>query len=159
MGAFVGDYDHGGPSTWGALRSIIFNGTLSGSGVASYGSHNIEYENGFKTTAGNGFIRTDYSALYFNAAVPISGPNFVASGVSPSPARSRFESSYFFRGAGSSSGMIVAEDRAQLTGQTAVLSSGSITINSDAFVGPNYQVYTAYNPAEVISSIGKLTAF
>lgn len=157
MGAIVGEGY--GPSTWGALRSIIFNGTLAGSGIASFGSHNVEYEHGFKTTEGNGLIRTDYSALYFNGAVPTSGPNFTASGISPSPARGRFESSYFFRGAGSSSGMIVNEDRSQLTGETAVLSSGSITINSDAFVGPYYQVYTAYNPAEVITSIGKLTAF
>lgn len=55
--------------------------------------------------------------------------------------------------------MIVEEDRAQLIGETAVLTSGSITISSDAFIGPYYQSYAAYNSAEEITSIGKLTAF
>jgi hypothetical protein len=55
--------------------------------------------------------------------------------------------------------MIVAEDRAQLVGQTAVLASTSITITANAFVGPNYQNYSVYNASESINSIGLLTAF
>ena len=55
--------------------------------------------------------------------------------------------------------MLIDQDRAQLTGETAVLASGSITITSSAFVAPNYQLYSAYNASESITSIGKLTAF
>lgn len=55
--------------------------------------------------------------------------------------------------------MLIDQDRAQLTGETAVLASGSITITADAFVGPHYQTYAAYNASETITSIGKLTGF
>ena len=144
-----------GPSTWGALRSVIFNGTLPGTPIAEHGSHNIAYEHGFKTTEGNGFVRTDYSALYANFLTPYYGPNFFAQGLTASPPESRFESSYY----DSPNGMIVDEDRAQLTGETAVLTTGSITISSSAFIGPYFQSYAAYNTAEEITSIGKLTAF
>lgn len=159
MGAIVGDYAGGGPSTWGALRSIIINGTLSGSPIANGGDHNVEYDHGFKTAAGNGFIRTDYSALYFNASAKASGPNFIASGVTSSPALSRFGSYYSINGAGSASGMLVNEDRSQLTGETVTVTSGTFTIGSSAFVGPSYQTYSTYNASEVITAIGKLTAF
>ena len=144
-----------GPSTWGALRSVIFNGTLSGSPLAGGGSHNIEYAHGFKTTAGNGFVRTDYSALYQNAATPYYGPNFSADAITSVPPKSEFSSQYQTSG----SGMFVNEDRAQFIGETAVLASGSRTITADAFVGPHYQTYAAYNASESITSIGKLTAF
>ena len=144
-----------GPSTWGALRSVIFNGTLPGTPIAEHGSHNVAYEHGFKTTEGNGFVRTDYSALYANFLTPYYGPNFLANGLTASPPESRFESSYQT----SPYGMIVDEDRAQLTGETAVLTTGSITISSSAFIGPYFQSYAAYNTAEEITSIGKLTAF
>jgi hypothetical protein len=144
-----------GPSTWGALRSVIFNGNLSGSPIDASGSHNIEYAHGFKTTAGNGFVRTDYGALYGNAGTPYYGPNFQATGITSTPPKSEFSSQYQT----SSSGMLVNEDRAQLIGETAVLASGSRTITADAFVGPTYQVYAAYNASETITSIGKLTAF
>ena len=143
-----------GPSTWGALRSIIFNDT-SADPLTGHSTHNIEYQHGFKTTEGNGFVRTDYSALYLNASTPYWGPNFSATGVTASPPEGRFLSDYH----SSSSGMLVNEDRLQFTGETAVLTSGSITISSDAFRGPYYQTYAAYNSAEEITSIGKLTAF
>lgn len=55
--------------------------------------------------------------------------------------------------------MFVNEDRLELTGQTAVMTSGSITITSAAFVDPSYQLYTTYNASESIISIGLLTAF
>lgn len=148
-----------GPSTWGALRSIVINGTLAGSPIAVGGDHNVEYDHGFKTTAGNGFVRTDYSALYLNSATKASGPNFVASGLTASPPLSELGSYYAINGAGSASGMLVNEDRAQLTGETVTMSSGTVTITSSAFVGPTYQTYSAYNVAETITAIGKLTAF
>ena len=152
MGYLVGDYAHGGPSTWGALRSIIYNRTLSGDVLDSFGPHNVGWHQGFKTTEGNGFIRTDYSALYFNGGNPYEGPNFYASGLTASPAQGRFESNYFY-------GKLVNEDRAQLIGESVSLTSGSITITADAFLPPYYQVYPAYSALEVITSIGKMTAF
>jgi len=145
------------PSTWGALRSIIFDGGVASSGT--FGTHSAEYDQGFKTTAGNGFVRTDLNALYFNAATPFAGPNFTATGVSPSPATGEFASLYNLNGGGSSSGMLVNEDRLQFAGQTAVLGSGSITITSAAFVSPTFQVYNTYSASETITSIGLLTAF
>jgi hypothetical protein len=145
------------PHTWAGLRSAIFDGTIVTTGT--HGDHSMEYDQGFKTTAGNGFVRTDYTALYANAAAPLSGPNFTASGLIPSPPSSEFASLYTINGGGSSSGMLVNEDRLQFAGQTAVLTSGSITITSAAFVDPVYQTYTTYNASESITSIGLLTAF
>ena len=145
------------PSTWGALRSIIFDGGVVSSGTFS--THSAEYDQGFKTTAGNGFVRTDYSALYINSPTPLSGPNFNADGLTPSPATGEFASLYNLNGGGSSSGMFVNEDRLQFAGQTAVLTSGSITITSAAFVSPTFQVYNTYSASETITSIGLLTAF
>lgn len=140
-----------GPSTWGALRSVIFNGTLSGSPLTDSGDHNVEYVHGFKTTAGNGFVRTDYGALYGNISSKQYGPNFnadITSGIS-----AKFASEYQT----SSVGMLVNEDRAQLTGESVVLSSGSITMAASAFVSP-FQTFTA-SSAPTINTIGKLTAF
>jgi hypothetical protein len=151
MGLVIGEGF--GPSTWGALRSVIFNGNLSGSPIANSGDHNVEYDHGFKTTAGNGFVRTDYGALYFGDVT--TGPNFYATGLTATPPKSEFGSGYY----GSSSGCLVNEDRAQLTGETAVLGTGSLTITADAFVGPYYQNYSLYSATETLTSIGKLTAF
>ena len=145
------------PHTWAGLRSIIFDGTIGTSGT--HGDHSMEYDQGFKTTAGNGFVRTDYTALYANAATPLSGPNFIATGVTPIPATGQFASLYNINGGGSSSGMLVNEDRLQFAGETAVLTSGSVTITSAAFVSPTYQVYNTYSASETITSIGLLTAF
>jgi hypothetical protein len=144
-----------GPRTWGSLRSIIFNATLSNS--VTHGSRNIEYEHGFKTTEGNGFVRTDYSALYFSDPHPLSGPNFTAEAVTTT--EGLFGSLYNFGGSTSSSGMLVNEDRLQLTGESVVLSSGTITISADAFIDPDYQEYSGTLSVESITSIGKLTAF
>lgn len=153
MGAIIGSF----PYTWAGVRSPIFNNYLQE--IESFGPNNVEYKHGFRTTEGNGLIRTPYSALGIQASTPYSGPNFVASGKTISPAESTFGSLYNYNASSSPSGMLTNEDRAQLTGETAVLGSGSITIGSDAFVGPNYQTYSGYNPAESITSIGKLTAF
>ena len=149
MGLVIGEGF--GPSTWGALRSVIFNGTLSGSPIANSGDYNVEYDHGFKTTDGNGFVRTDYGALYGNSATPQFGPNFnafITSGLN-----AKFASEYQT----STVGMLVDEDRAQLTGETVVLSSGSITMAASAFVSP-FQSFTATSPP-TINTIGKLTAF
>jgi len=145
------------PWTWAGVRSPIFNNYLEG--IEAAGSHNVEYKHGFRTTEGNGLVRTPYSALGLNSANVASGPNFTAEGLTASPAQGEFGSQYNYNGSSSVSGMLTNEDRAQLTGETAVLSSGSITIGSDAFVGPYYQLYSAYNVSESITSIGKLTAF
>ena len=149
MGLVIGEGS--GPSTWGALRSVIFDGTLSGSPIANSGDHNVEYDHGFKTTAGNGFIRTDYGALYNNSGTPQFGPNFnafITSGIN-----AKFASEYQT----STVGMLVDEDRAQLTGETVVMSSGSITMAASAFVSP-FQSFTATS-TPTINTIGKLTAF
>ena len=143
------------PHTWAGLRSAIVTIFTTGTGTP----HNKEYDQGFKTTAGNGFVRTDYSPLFYNAPISNTGPNFNAFPLSPSPPSSRFESLYFINGGGSPNGMFVNEDRLELTGQTAVMTSGSITITSAAFVDPSYQLYTTYNASESIISIGLLTAF
>jgi hypothetical protein len=147
------------PHTWGGLRSIVFNGNLISTGA--FGTHSAEYHQGFKTSAGNGFVRTDYSALYANAAAPLSGPNFNATGLvgPPDPKKSEFASLYSINGAGSSSGMLVNEDRLQFTGQTATLGTGTITITSAAFIEPYYQIYTEYSASETIVSISGLAAF
>jgi hypothetical protein len=145
------------PWTWAGVRSPIFNNFLQE--IEAYGSHNVEYKHGFRTTEGNGLVRTPYSALGLNSANVASGPNFTVDPLTASPAQSEFGSQYNYNGGGSFSGMLTNEDRAQLTGETAVLTSGSITIGSDAFIAPNYQLYSAYNVSEAIISIGKLTAF
>ena len=149
MGLVIGEGF--GPSTWGALRSVIFNGTLSGSPIANSGDYNVEYDHGFKTTDGNGFVRTDYGALYLNSGAPQFGPNFnafITSGIN-----AKFASEYQT----STVGMLVDEDRAQLTGETVVMSSGSITMAASAFISP-FQSFTATSPP-TINTIGKLTAF
>ena len=145
------------PWTWAGVRSPIFNNFLQE--IEAAGSHNVEYKHGFRTTEGNGLVRTPYSALGLNSANVASGPNFTVDALTASPAQSEFGSQYSYNGGSSFSGMLTNEDRAQLTGETAVLTSGSITIGSDAFIGPYYQLYSAYNVSEAITSIGKLTAF
>lgn len=143
------------PHTWAGLRSPIVTVLTTG----QVGVHSKEYDQGFKTTAGNGFVRTDYTALYINNAASNSGPNFNATGLTPSPATGEFASLYTINGAGASSGMLVNEDRLQFAGETAVLASGSVTITSAAFVSPTFQVYNTYSASETITSIGLLTAF
>ena len=152
IGGAPADY---GPRTWGSLRSIVFNATISD--TVTHGDHNVEYEHGFKTTEGNGFVRTDYTALYFNSSHPHSGPNFTAEAVTTT--QGLFGSLYNYGGYASSSGMLVNEDRAQFIGESAVLTSGTITITSDAFVDQDYQEYSGTLSVETITSIGKLTAF
>lgn len=149
---FVGANSSGIPSTWGSLRSVIYNRTLSGSPIASsggVGGHTVNYDHGFKTTAGNGLIRSEGGFLYQGTAS--SGPNFNAYFVSGTT--SKFASEYET----SSLGWITNEDRAQLTGETVALSTGSITMASSAFVSP-YQTITA-SSSPTINTIGKLTAF
>tara|TARA_R110000803_G_scaffold80110_4_gene145860 strand:+ start:99 stop:560 length:462 start_codon:yes stop_codon:yes gene_type:complete len=153
MGNMIGSF----PFTWAGVRSPIFNNFLQE--IEATGSHSVEYKHGFRTTEGNGLVRTPYSALGLNSANVASGPNFTAEGLTASPAQGRFGSQYNYNGGSSPSGMLTNEDRAQLTGETAVLTSGSITIGSNAFIGPYYQLYSAYNASEAITSIGKLTAF
>lgn len=156
MGLFIGDGSPGGgPSTWGALRSIVYNGNITSSYLDEFGDHNVAWATGFKTTDGNGLVRTDYSPIYWFGVGTGIGANFTASGITDTPPTSEFGSYYI----GSTSGMLVNEDRLQFTGETAVLASGSITITSDAFIGTAYQTYYTYDAAESITSIGKLTAF
>ena len=153
MGLIIGQ--PAAPHTWAGLRSAIVTLLTTGLGTP----HNKEYDQGFKTTAGNGFVRTDYSPLFYNGGTSNSGPNFDADGLIPSPPSSQFGSLYIINGGGNLYGMFVNEDRLELTGQTAVMTSGSITITSAAFVDPVYQLYTTYNASESIISIGLLTAF
>lgn len=164
-GKVIGDVSHFGPSTWGALRSVIYNLSSPVIPYVEAYPHNVHFIHGFKTTEGNGFIRTDYSALFANAATPYWGPNFniYASGLVPPLLHAEFGSEYL----NSSNGMIVAEDRAQLVGETVTYSGGgggTITMTAQAFIYPHYQMFTwtASSPApgpEPITSIGKLTAF
>jgi hypothetical protein len=164
-GKVIGDADHFGPSTWGALRSVIYNLSSPVTPYVEAYPHNVHFIHGFKTTEGNGFIRTDYSALFSNAATPYYGPNFniYASGLVPPLLHAEFGSEYQT----STNGMIVKEDRDQLVGETVNYSGGgggSITITAQAFIYPHYQMFTwtASPPApgpEPITSIGKLTAF
>lgn len=149
MALLIGDTY--GPSTWGALRSVIFNGTVAGSPIANSGQHNIEYEHGFRTTAGNGFVRTDYSALYLNAGSPQYGPNFNA--YTTSGLNAKFASEYQT----SATGMLVNEDRTQLIGESVTVGSTSITMAASAFVSP-FQTFTASGSPN-ITAIGKLTVF
>jgi hypothetical protein len=143
------------PYTWAGLRSPIFNNYLQE--IEAHGDHNVEYKYGFRTTEGNGLVRTPYSALGSNSSAPASGPNFTAEGLTPTPAEGEFASQYSYGGAGSSQGMLTNEDRAQLTGETVALSSGSITMAASAFVSP-FQTFTA-SSTPTINTIGKLTAF
>lgn len=146
---FVGANSGGAPSTWGALRGVIYNRTLSGSPIASSGSHTVDFDHGFKMAAGNGLIRTEGGPLYFGSAS--AGPNFNA--YITSGTNAKFSSDYET----SSLGWIVNEDRAQLAGETVALSTGSITMASSAFVSP-FQSFTAAS-TPTINTIGKLTAF
>lgn len=163
-GKVIGDADHFGPSTWGALRSVIYDRSSTVSPYVDAYPHNVHFIHGFKTTEGNGFIRTDYTPLFFNGATPWFGPNFniYASGLVPPLLHAEFASEYLT----SSSGMIVNEDRAQFVGETVNYSGGgggSITMTAQAFIYPHYQMFTWSPPAtpgpEPITSIGKLTAF
>lgn len=152
MGLLVGDVAGFGPSTWGALRSIIYNRSISGSPLDGAGPHNASYGQGFKTTEGNGLIRTDYGYLYLNYGTGF-GPSFSLESISDPDCRF---SSYYET---SSSGMITNEDRAQLVGESVSYSGGGLTIDASAFVGPYYQDFSFEGDPTPIYSIGKLTAF
>lgn len=157
-GKVIGDADHFGPSTWGALRSVIFNLSSPITDYVEAYPHNVHFKHGFKTTAGNGFIRTDYSALFGNAGTPQYGPNFNIQALSLTPPftnNASFSSDY----QASSHGMIVNEDRTQFVGETVSYTGGTLSITANAFLYPYYQVFSATVSPEPITSIGKLTAF
>lgn len=127
-------------STWGALRCTL--GNQAQDYVA--GANNVEYNSGFKTTEGNGLLRTtpDIRSLFYYQ------PFFVYTG-----ATFYMENSYLY-------GMLTQEDKDELIGEEVDVTSGSgtFTINSDAFDLVGGQSSTVGGSAPIIS-IGKLTAF
>ena len=149
-----------GPSTWGQLRSVIINGTKPFN-VTWDEHHSIEFDHGFKTTLGNGFIRTDVTAM-FSITNPTDGAVVYANGhpgINEEPPLSFF--GFIYQGSDSPGGhgALVNEDREQLLGEAVALSSGTISITSDAFLYYRYQEFNAYTDPMIITSIGKLTAF
>lgn len=153
MGLLVGDVAGFGPSTWGALRSVIYDGDLSP--LDDGGPHNAGYAHGYKTTEGNGLIRTDLGYLYQSYGTA-DGPNFFISASGPYPyLLAQFGSNQ----ATSASGYFVNEDRAQLIGETVTFTGGTVTMTSDAFDYPYYQIFANTGVPNPLISIGKLTAF
>jgi hypothetical protein len=150
-----------GPSTWGQLRSVIINGTKPFTIKWDY-PHSIEFDHGFKTTLGNGFIRTDVTAMFL-LTDPLSGATVYAGGIRPGddeePPLSVFGFIYQGGQGVGGEGALVNEDRAQLLGEAVGLNSGTISITSNAFLYYHYQEYGSYIDPEAINSIGKLTAF
>jgi hypothetical protein len=151
-----------GPSTWGQLRSVIVNGTKPFT-FTWRPPHSLELDHGFKTSVGNGFIRTDVTPMFLIGDP--SGGNYAtvyAAGIRPGddeePPLSLFGFVYTPGGAGGE-GALVNEDREQLLGQAVGLNSGTISITSNAFLYYRYQEYGSYIDPEAINSIGNLTAF
>jgi hypothetical protein len=153
------------PYTWAGLRSVIFNYNLPDQNILQ-SEHSFWLEHGFKTSNGNGFVRTDYTALYLNSfripfgsGNPYAGPNFFVYGVDvPSPG---IDYSYFASqpGGATDESPFVNEDRLQFVGQPAVVNSFSFTIANTAFIPPDYQEITSYAYPATINSIGNLTPF
>lgn len=156
-GKVIGDAAHFGPSTWGALRSIVYNKSTGLSTVEDSNEHNVYYARGFKTTEGNGLIRTDWGYLRGNFGTQY-GPNFNIQALSLTPPYTnncRFSSDYDT----SPDGMFTVEDRDTLVGGTVTYTGGTLTILSDAFGGPYYQVFSSSTAPDPITAVDLLTAF
>jgi hypothetical protein len=156
-GKIVGEFNNSGPSTWGALRSIVYNKSTGLATLEDSNEHNANYKSGFKTTEGNGLIRTDWGYLRGNFGTQY-GPNFNIQALTLRPPYSnncRFSSDYDT----SPDGMFTVEDRDSLVGGTVTHASGSLTILADAFGGPYYQVFSSSTAPDPITAIDLLTAF
>lgn len=156
-GKVIGDAAHFGPSTWGALRSIVYNKSNGLPAVEDSNEHNVYYPRGFKTTEGNGLIRTDWGYLRNNFGTQY-GPNFNIQALSLTPPYTdncRFSSDYDT----SPDGMFTVEDRDMLVSGTVTYAGGTLTILADAFGGPYYQVFSSSTAPDPISAIDLLTAF
>ena len=155
MGYLIGKPN--GPSTWGQLRSVIINGTKPFT-ITWRPPHSLELDHGFKTALGNGFIRTDVTAMFL-LGNPAEGASVFAGGVDDDPPLSIFGFTNYPGGALISEGALVDEDKAQLVGESVALNSQTISITTAAFVYYNYQQFEGYSDPTTIESIGKLTAF
>lgn len=137
MGSVIGDSST--YSTWAVLRTAVDNASVGGSPANQY-SHNIEFLKGFYTTAGNGYIRTNYT-LPLTFAMPAF--NLDSGGTFWSP--------------GADTSFVWTDlDKLQLIGENVTNAGTAFTITTDAFDGYPWQITSGSDP---IYTIGKLTAF
>ena len=137
MGSVIGDSST--YSTWAVLRTAVDNASVGGSPANQY-SHNIEFLKGFYTTAGNGYIRTNYT-LQLTFAMPAF--NLDSGGTFWSP--------------GADTSFVWTDlDKLQLIGENVTNAGTDFTITTDAFDGYPWQITLGSDP---IYTIGKLTAF
>lgn len=137
MASLIGDNEY--YSTWATCRTPVGNGA---SGIAgASGSHNRVYSEGFKTTEGNGFLRTDpdqFIAFYYTYLNLDSG-NF------------RLEWAW-------TAIILDQRDADHLIGEAVVLTGpDTLTLTADYLTNPG-QSYTGSGTLPIVS-VGKLTAF
>jgi len=138
MGVLIGD--SATYSTWAVLRTPIANDSIGGTPANQY-SHNIDYLQGFYTTAGNGLIATSYTkALTFT----MPAFNLDVTGIFWSP---NADINYIWTDA----------QKTQLIGEAVVNAGTTFNIDVTAFGPSPYQVTAG--GVDPITSIGKLTAF
>ena len=138
MGYVIGD--SGYYATWGALRFPLGNGGED----KTVDSHNIVWNSGFKTTAGNGFFRTEALQL-----VAIYQPYVVFDDTS----------SIFYLSNATNYVVLDQREADELVGETVTLTGpDTFTITSDYLTAAGQSVSGATGSSP-ITAIGKLTAF
>jgi len=142
-------------NTWGQMRTPLMSDNVP-SGFISIGTNCVDYLGGFQTSAGNGLMRTPYG---WTTSTP---HNLTASLYSVPSTQLKIG---FLVGA-STYGPIDNDDRQQLIGQVVSLtlynsmggSTGTtVTLNSDSFDYPNYQIFGGAAPGGI--EMNSVTAF
>ena len=137
MGAVIGDSSF--YPTWAALRRPI----MSSASTVTVASNNIVWNDGFRTTEGNGFVRRDPTFPY------TGGPKLY---LNPS-----LGTHFFLAGATSNIEMDQA-DADQLIGSVVTSSTGNFTLISDYLTNPGQDI-SATTYSDPALTIDKLTAF
>lgn len=129
-------------STWGRFRTAVANQDED----LDVTDHNITFNSGFKSTAGNGLLRFDPVQRIIFILQPVASIKDFGGGDAFA-----FEQSW-------SSGCVTVEDQDQLVGETVVATGDNFVINTDAFTNNLGQTAIGVATAPIIT-IGKLTAF
>lgn len=137
MGAVIGDSSF--YPTWAALRRPI----MSSASTVTVASNNIVWNDGFRTTEGNGFVRRDPIFPYTGGPALLINPS--------SPA-------YFFLAGATSNIEMDQSEGDQLIGSLVTSASGSFTLTADYLTSPGQDI-SATTYTDPALTIDKLTAF
>lgn len=125
--------------TWGAFRRPI----MTVDSFATVDSHNIEWNSGFRTTEGNGFVSRDPSFPYTGGPTLLLNPSL---------------GTHFFLAGATSHIQMNQEEADELIGSVVTSATGSFTLTVDYLDGTGQDISsTTYSDPPL--TIDKLTPF